>query len=141
MALYDHYKKTLHDAGLKVTPARLSLLALLEREGRPMSAKDLEEHPQLTDMDQATLYRNLLNLKTSGLIRQIDFRERFSYYEINNKGDHHHLVCVQCGRIEEIKGCPVDDLAISALNDSSAFAKVLHHSLEFYGLCVQCVKH
>lgn len=138
MSNHQQHTLQLRRHGLRATPARLSLLSLLEHENKPMSAKDIEQHPKLKDMNQATLYRNLQNLKSAGLIRQLDLQERHGFYEISSKGDHHHIVCVQCGRIQEIDNCPALEFSDSVLDQATCFSSVLHHSLEFYGLCRQC---
>lgn len=138
MATSPDYSQLLRSKGLRATPARISLLSLLDTENKPMSAKDIEDHATLLQMDQATLYRNLQSLRSAGLIRQLDLQERFSFYETTSKGDHHHIVCVQCGKIEEIEDCPALELIESLGQQSSKFTTILHHSLEFYGICRDC---
>jgi Fe2+ or Zn2+ uptake regulation protein len=77
-------------------------------------------------------------LTQAGLVRQVQFHDRPTHYEIATHGDHHHIVCTCCGRIEELTGCPAAELAHEALSRSKQFTSIDQHALEFYGLCRDC---
>ena len=68
------FERTLHDAGYKVTPARLALLTLLRENNKPMSPQTIVEKLS-KEIDQATIYRILKNLKDANIIRQVDFQK------------------------------------------------------------------
>lgn len=128
----------LRQHNLKATPARLSILAILEAQHGPLTAHDIAQHPHLKTMDQATLYRNLHHLTQAKIIRPLDILGPSTHYELTSLGDHHHIICQQCGAIEELAGCPLQELNQQIVSQSHQFAQVNHHSLEFYGLCHHC---
>ncbi len=135
----ENYKEFLKSYGLKATPGRLLLLEHLIGFKKPMSIKEIAKAIGLKSMDQATIYRTLESFKMLGLVRQVDFHKDFAYYELADS-DHHHLVCKNCGRVEDFEGCNIDTLSKSVLRKSKQFAFVDEHSLELFGLCKACAK-
>jgi Fe2+ or Zn2+ uptake regulation protein len=123
--------------GLKATPARLAVLAALARAKRPMSAQAvIAALPR--NADQATVYRTFHALKEKGLIRQIDLRHNHAHYEIMGDDEHHHLVCLHCGRVEDVHRCWIEDMQPVVLRRAKHFARITQHALEFYGVCRSC---
>lgn len=109
-------------------------LKSLERE---ISAQDL--FVELRDRDQsmglATVYRSLEALKLEGVVQVRTLTSGESLYS-TMKEDRHHFTCLHCGASAPIDHCPVHALE-QQLNQDHRF-KVYYHTLEFYGLCVQC---
>jgi len=133
------FKELLRKVGYKATPARLAILELLKKSRNPLSAQEiiaLLPH----EFDQATAYRTIKSLKSKGVIHQIDLRHNHAHYELTDGTEHHHLVCVRCGRIENVHQCGVDEMYASILRGSKHFLKINQHALEFYGLCKACAK-
>ena len=94
----------LRKAGLKVTLPRLKILEILERSPqRHMSAEDI--YRQLLDSHEevglATVYRVLTQFEAAGLITRHNFEGGHSVFEINAGEHHDHLVCMNCGLVEE----------------------------------------
>ena len=54
--------------------------------------------------------------------------------------DHHHLVCLRCGRIEDVAHCGVEAMQSAILRGSKHFTEIRQHALEFYGICKACAK-
>jgi Fur family ferric uptake transcriptional regulator len=129
----------LRKSGYKATAPRLSVLDVLAKEKNPLSAQDIIDALGKR-VDQATVYRILKTLKTKGLIRQIDFRHNPAHYELAGIDEHHHLVCVHCGRIEDVHDCGVEETHSLVLRHSKHFAEIKQHALEFYGACKSCAK-
>jgi len=129
-------KEKLRDNKLKATPARLELLDIFEHARRPLAVAELSE--KLPESDRATLYRNVEVLEQLGLLKQIRFKDRQVYYEVEDK-HHHHIVCTNCGKIADISHCKLDTTGKSVLKHTG-FAEIDDHSLEFYGLCAACAK-
>lgn len=131
-------KIELREASLKTTPARLAVLKLLEKENQPIDVSfiinSLKENG--IKANPATIFR-IINLFTEkGLARQIQFYEGKFRYELFSKKDHHHLVCENCGTIEDISDCNIADLE-KEITEKKKFI-VKSHSLEFFGVCKQC---
>lgn len=94
----------LKSIGLKATGPRLRILNLFEQaDKRHLTAEDvyrllLKEHEEI---GLATVYRVLTQFEQAGLLIRHHFDNDKAVYELN-KGEHHdHLLCMQCGRVEE----------------------------------------
>ncbi len=133
------FQSLLRKSGSKATGARLSVLNILEKNKNPMSAQDVIDSLG-NRMDQATVYRILKTLKEKGLIRQIDLRHNHAHYEIAGDKEHHHLICMHCGRIEDVHDCGVEGAQELILRRSKHFSEIRQHALEFYGICKSCAK-
>src|SRR5450756_247407 len=99
-----HQPEHLKSAGLKSTLPRLKVLDLFENsKERHLSAEDV--YKQLLssgeDVGLATVYRVLTQFEQAGLLVRHHFEGGKSVFELN-KGEHHdHIVCLQCGHVEE----------------------------------------
>ncbi len=138
--LKEEFRGVLRKSGYKATPARLAVLSIIKQSKNPLSAQGVIEKLK-PDFDQATVYRTFKNLKESGIIRQIDLRHNHAHYEIANDKEHHHLVCIRCGRIEDVQKCGVEDMHSLILRSSKYFSEIRQHALEFYGICKSCNKN
>jgi len=106
-------RSSLHDLGRRLTPQRQRVLSVFERsgEGRHLSAEQV--HQELLDGQErvslATVYRTLRLLSSLGLLQELELPEGGRRYELANDAhrDHHHLVCVRCGRTEEFENAAV----------------------------------
>lgn len=125
-------------AGLKVTLPRVKILELLEssRE-RHLSAEDI--YKQLLesgdDIGLATVYRVLTQFEAAGLVSKHNFEGGQSVYELN-RGEHHdHIVCVDCGRIEEFYDGTIESRQ-QAIAEQHGF-DIADHALILYGKCTR----
>ncbi len=94
----------LKNVGLKATLPRLKILGLFETsDQRHLSAEDIyrvlvTEHE---DIGLATVYRVLTQFEQAGLLIRHHFESGKAVFELNQGGHHDHLVCLNCGRVEE----------------------------------------
>lgn len=115
------------------------LLKTMLGRAKPLSAEDLlkaaAKHKFKTH--KTSVYRQLSLLKEEAIIREIQLGERKKRYEIYPDNHHHHFVCVDCGRIEDVSA--EKDLAglEKKISQEKKF-KIASHSLEFFGLCADC---
>lgn len=128
----------LKNVGLKATLPRLKILNLFETsDQRHLSAEDIyrvliNEHE---DIGLATVYRVLTQFEQAGLLIRHHFESGKAVFELNQGGHHDHLVCLQCGRVEEF--C---DPEIEKRQDMIAKERgfsIREHSLYLY---VDCAK-
>ena len=128
----------LKNVGLKATLPRLKILNLFETsDQRHLSAEDIyrvliNEHE---DIGLATVYRVLTQFEQAGLLIRHHFESGKAVFELNQGGHHDHLVCLQCGRVEEF--C---DPEIEKRQDLIAKERgftIREHSLYLY---VDCAK-
>jgi len=135
----DALHTMLRTAGYKATGPRLAVLGLFRAARNPLSAQEiLATLPRSTGIDQATVYRTIKSLKAKGLIKQIDLRHNHAHYELANIAEHHHLICLRCGRMEDVDQCGVEPLQAAVLKNAKHFAEIREHALEFYGVCKAC---
>lgn len=127
---------TLRGNKMKATQSRIQLLDVFEHAKKPLSVAELVA--KIPSSDRATLYRNVESLEQSGILKQVRFKDRQAYYEIESS-HHHHIICTNCGRISDITHCKISISGKNLLKDTG-FAEVKDHSLEFYGLCDKCIK-
>ena len=122
---------------LKVTPARIAVLKLLEETDQPLDVAaiidSLEE--QGIKADQATAFRIMNIFTDKGLTKQLQLNESKFRYE-KTGDEHHHLVCERCGTIEDISDCNITDLENDIRLKKGFLVK--RHSLEFFGVCQSC---
>jgi Fur family ferric uptake transcriptional regulator len=126
----------LRAAGLKRTRPRETILAHLAAHHGPFSARDV--HVALRDRgwDEATTYRCLSAFEEARLVRRCDFGDGIARYELTEDGHHHHhVLCVECRRIEPIHACELAGLERKVRE--LGFTQ-LRHVLEFRGLCRRC---
>lgn len=130
----------LKSRGVKLTQARKAILRILYKAGQPISAEDiLSQLKKKTSVpDRATVYRQVSFLSDASIISELDFGDGKKRYEYDFKKHHHHLVCLNCGKIEDFN--PLLDLGKEEINISKNKGfKVSYHSLEFFGTCKNCL--
>ena len=130
----------LRKAGYKATPSRLAIIEVFKKARKPMSAQNIIDALP-SDTDQATIYRTLKALNDKGIIKQIDLRHNHAHYELANVAEHHHLICLRCGKIEDVHHCNLETMQDAVLKSSKHFAEIQQHALEFYGICKSCANN
>jgi len=132
-------KDELKGFNLKVTPARVAVLRFLESTNQPVDVNSIIDYLRQKDVDTnpATVFRMMNDFLQKGITQQIQFQEGKARYELSNKKHHHHLICTNCGKIEEVEGDFLKKMEEDILK-SKGF-RVKSHSLEFFGLCSDCV--
>ncbi len=136
----DFIFEMLRKRGLKATPERKEILTVLRKQRHPLTIQEIHGALSSTSINQATVYRTLARLVEVGIARCVDFLHGHRHYELSDARDHHHLVCTNCGVVEDIQGCIAKKSAREALRTSMRFSKVTGHSFELFGLCKKCDK-
>lgn len=128
----------LRGRGIRPTPRRVMLLDALIAFARPVSAEELFARVKKADL--VTVYRTLESFAHSGLVREVRFKDTTVRYELAEKNHHHHLVCTNCGIVDELPECDLRSLEAAVLKRSKKFRSLEEHALEFFGTCVSCAK-
>ncbi len=132
IANIDELKST----GLKATVPRLKILEIFQKgEQRHMTAEDvyralLDEN---SDVGLATVYRVLTQFEQAGILSRSHFESGKAVYELDEGQHHDHLVCLDCGRVEEFY-----DAEIEKRQQTVAKAKgfvIADHALSLYAHC------
>ncbi len=129
----------LRDVGLKATLPRLKVLEIMRASpSRHLSAEEVYRLLLETDADVglATVYRVLSQLETAGLLSRNVFDSGKAVFEINEGEHHDHLICLQCGRVDEFRHEMIETLQRQV---AAANGYVLaDHRLSLYGFCSRC---
>lgn len=128
----------LKSMGLKVTAPRMKILQLFEESNEShLTAEDVYRLllAENTDVGLATVYRVLTQFEQAGLLVRHRFDDDKAVYELNKGGHHDHLLCIQCGRVEEFYD-PEIERRQNKIAAERGF-KVQEHSLYLYADCVK----
>lgn len=133
-----HQPDHLKNAGLKTTLPRLKVLSLFESgQERHMSAEDVYKLLLASgdDVGLNTVYRVLTQFEQAGLLVRHYFEGGKSVFELNQGSHHDHIVCMQCGHVEEFY-----DAGIEARQEQVATGRgfsIRDHSLYIYADCTR----
>lgn len=125
-------------AGLKVTLPRVRILEILESsDARHMTAEDVYKTllERGEEIGLATVYRVLTQFVNAGLAEKHHFEGGQAVFELDRGRHHDHIVCIQCGRVEEF----VDETIERCQRDIAAAKgfEISDHSLIIYGHCTR----
>ena len=134
MSNIDELKST----GLKATLPRLKILDVFQKgQQRHMTAEDvfrvlLEER---SDIGLATVYRVLTQFEQAGILTRSHFESGKAVYELNEGTHHDHLVCLDCGRVEEFYDAEIEKRQ-HAVAKTKGF-QIAEHALSLYAHCTK----
>lgn len=108
-------RHSLREKGFRLTRQREILLDLIDKSGEHLDAERLYLMAREIDprLNRVTVYRTLKMLKQGGLVDELDLMHVVGdqhYYETRMKGEHAHIICLRCGRVEEYFGEPLQNL-------------------------------
>lgn len=128
----------LKNVGLKATLPRLKILSLFETSDvRHLTAEDVYKIliAEGVDVGLATVYRVLTQFEAAGLLERHHFEGSKSVFELNQGGHHDHLVCLQCGKVEEFYDAEIERRQKKVAKERG-FA-IQEHSLYLYADCIK----
>ncbi|HWZ48983.1 MAG TPA: ferric iron uptake transcriptional regulator [Herbaspirillum sp.] len=127
-------------SGLKATLPRLKILEIFQNsEVRHLSAEDVYKILLSDNMDVglATVYRVLMQFEQAGLLQRNHFETGKAVFELNEGTHHDHLVCLDCGKVEEFFDKEIEERQIKIAQERGF--KIVEHALALYGRCQDCV--
>ncbi len=132
----------LKSMGLKATFPRLKILELFQKAqtrtgSRHMTAEDVYRALIAEDMDigLATVYRVLTQFEQAGLLERHYFESGKAVFELNEGKHHDHLVCLQCGKVEEFYDAEIEKRQAKVATEHGFLVR--EHALHLY---VDCIK-
>ena len=128
----------LKTTGLKVTAPRLKVLDIFHRAtSRHLTAEDVYRAllSDSVDIGLATVYRVLTQFEQAGILLRSHFESGKAVFELNEGNHHDHLVCLDCGQVEEFFDTKIEDRQ-RAIAREKGFA-LAEHALSLYGHCVR----
>lgn len=125
----------LRKAGLKVTLPRVKILEILAGGGRHMSAEEIYRTliEQGEEVGLATVYRVLTQFEQAELVKRHHFEGGSSVFELNQGEHHDHIVCMDCGRVEEFMDCGIEQRQLDVATRLGF--EIAEHNLILYGRC------
>ena len=138
---HDLVSARLHEAGQIYTKGRRELVDLLVRAGRPASIPEmLEMRPGLT---QSSLYRNMADLESVGIVRRVVGANDPTRYEFSADviGHHHHTICAVCGVVDDFFMPAATERSLETSVDKALATTGFQpstHRLDVFGTCPNC---
>jgi len=131
-------RQTLNETGLRITSQRALILEVIRRGQGHLDADEVyrqarEKQPRLS---LSTVYRTLQMLKKLGLVEEVHFDEAHHHYEIKPSTEHHHLVCLGCGRVVEFQ-YPLARLVKRNIAEAKDF-EITGSEVRMTGYCHTC---
>jgi Fe2+ or Zn2+ uptake regulation protein len=131
---------SLQDRGHRITKVRQEIVKIFSDYSVPLSAnkvaKILSENG--VSVNRATIYRELQFLLKKDYLTKVYLYSNEVSYESSDLRHHHHLVCEECGSVDNMTSCLASELE-EDIYKKKGF-KVKRHILEFYGICSKCAQ-
>jgi len=120
--------------GHRMTSSRRSVLDAILAQPAHFTVDDvLRSAP---GVGRATVFRTIRLLLDLNLLCRLLLEDGTLHYRLSTRGHHHHLVCIDCGRVEDFTNCDVASL-VSDLSRATNY-EIAGHWLEVYGRCSTC---
>jgi len=131
------YATLLKESGLKATFQRMHILESIESHGHMSIDSIYEEvvktHPSLS---LATVYKNIILMVDKGVLAEVPIEGQKSKYELI-KVDHIHLVCTECGEVEDRPHNVNADEVFTSMTKEENFS-LSKQQINLYGVCADC---
>ena len=128
----------LKSSGLKATLPRIKVLEVFQKTSqRHMSAEDVFKLllADGADVGLATVYRVLMQFEQAGLLSRTHFETGKAVFELNEGKHHDHLVCVDCGKVEEFFDAEIEKRQRN-IAQTHGF-ELQDHALALYASCTK----
>ena len=125
--------------GHKITPQRLAIVKILAKsEGHP-SVENIhaEIKKDFPTMSLATVYRNIVLLKSLGEVLELGFPDGSNRYYGSKPTPHPHVICIKCKTIVDPDLESLEELKKEVAVETNF--KILNHRLDFFGICSNCM--
>ena len=140
--IHDLVRRRLLEHSVRYTRGRQKVVTAIQLASGPRSAQDLVADGA-TAVPVSSLYRTLTVLEDAEVMRRDHGADGIARYELAEwlTGHHHHVVCIACGRIEDVEVSEPEEAnlhVVAARLGSSVGFRVLDHVLEVEGVCTHC---
>ena len=131
--------RKLRDHGHKITPQRMAIVKILAASEQHPSVENIHDRikKDFPTMSLATVYRNIVLMKSMGEVLELGFPEGSNRYDGKNPLPHPHVICVKCGRIVDPDLESLDEMKKEVASETNF--EVLNHRLDFFGICSNCM--
>ena len=124
--------------GMRVTNQRRLIIEIIQQGEGHLDADEIyrrtrEREPRLS---LSTVYRTLQKLKKLGLIEELHFDETHHHYEMKPSAEHHHLLCLGCGKVIEFQQ-PLSRYISQHVTEAKDF-DIIETEVRMTGYCSRC---
>ena len=135
---FDVIIEKLKQSNHKITPQRIAIVKILSESQDHPSVEAIHKalKKDFPTMSLATIYRNILLIKTLGEVIELEFSEWSNRYDGKRPYSHPHVICIECKKIVEPNLSHLEDMQ-NEVADETGF-KILRHRLDFFGICSDC---
>lgn len=129
----------LRQSGFKMTPQRLAIVNILAKSDGHPSVEDIHARlkKDFSTMSLATVYRNIVLLKSLGEVLELGFPDGSNRYDGNRPFPHPHLICIKCKKILDPDLDSLEEMKKEVALETNF--KILSHRLDFFGICGNCL--
>ncbi len=129
----------LRDNGHKITPQRIAIVKILASSKGHPSVEDIYDQikADFPTMSLATVYRNIVLIKSLGEVLELGFPDGSNRYDGNKPFPHPHVVCIKCKKIVDPDLDSLDSMTKEVAEETNF--KILNHRLDFFGICSNCL--
>ena len=131
-------RTALNIAGTRVTDQRALILEIIQHGQGHLDADEIYRRARLKKprISLSTVYRTLQRLKELGLVEELHLDETHHCYEVKPSSEHHHLVCLGCGKVIEFQ-YPLSRYVKRNVAEAKDF-EVVDTEIRMAGYCPQC---
>ena len=135
---YDAMVEKLRAHHFKLTPQRLAIVRILCRSNGHPNVDMIYQQLQsdFPTMSLATVYRNVMIVKSLGEVLELGFPDGSNRYDGNKPYPHPHMICVQCRKIIDPDLATLKDLTEEVVGETGF--SIISHRLDFFGVCREC---
>ncbi|PIE61011.1 MAG: transcriptional repressor [Desulfobacterales bacterium] len=128
----------LRENGHKITPQRMAIVKILANSDTHPSVEDIfnQIKHDFPTMSLATVYRNIVLIKSLGEVLELGFPDGSNRYDGNKPYPHPHVVCIKCNKIVDPDLESLDHMTQEVAVETDF--KILNHRLDFFGICGDC---
>jgi Fur family peroxide stress response transcriptional regulator len=128
----------LKEKNFRLTPQRLAVLKILsDDETHPSVAQVFNRvKAEFPTTSLATVYKTIILLKELSEVLELGFSDGSNRYDGSKPFPHPHMICTRCKKIVDPELTSLSDLNLE-MNRKTGF-QILHHRLDFFGLCPDC---
>jgi len=131
-------RKALNRVGMRVTHQRALIMEIIRKGRGHLDADEIyrRAREKETRLSLSTVYRTLQMLKRLGLVEELHFVEEHHHYEVKPSAEHHHLVCLGCGRVIEFH-YPLSRYLRKKVPEAKDF-DITETEIRMTGYCAKC---
>ena len=131
--------KKLRANGHKITPQRMAIVKILAKSKGHPSVEDIYDQVRknFPTMSLATVYRNIVLIKSLGEVLELGFPDGSNRYDGNKPYPHPHVICIDCKKIVDPDLDSLDEMKNEVELETSF--TILNHRLDFFGVCNNCM--